>query len=395
MAFNFGKSNNWTIAERSRRDHGPFVIPFPKSSTREQKPFGIKLSGAYRIDYERVQIRIAAAQHGLKVLVENGGQVVLRPGSDARAQSIKALSDDLDSIYNRFYSKRFPTPKRRPVGYIPVLWNHPQKIQQRIPRHRKIVMRAFADLAKVLSFKQRRKLGHLQHSRPATLMTERDRLVGYMEELGNLRDQPASSLDVSIPGLAQDGAGAYPLVADLRPHDQKVLCAMFSRLRQIAETSDEVIARQIMDYGKKTAVKEVIKQVLQKSRNKERFDRDNIKALYSKLRASSQPKLNSQHTLDLPPIFERGNSPLPSPRRCTPGSMYDIVDQSILRAKLRRNIREMTKEPDRWYYRTMRRYMKSSRKNPLAFGKNDADFTAAELKVELTDAEAFALIDDM
>src|SRR5438034_9165725 len=122
MAYNFGRSDNKTAGERMRLDHGPFLIPCPRWSTPEQEPFGLTMTGFNNIDYDRIQIRIAATQVGLHVQVESGGRIVY-PTTVARAHvDVKAMADMIDRVYNEFVKGKNIKGCHRPVGFLPHLW---------------------------------------------------------------------------------------------------------------------------------------------------------------------------------------------------------------------------------------------------------------------------------
>src|SRR5437773_5267513 len=132
MAYNFGRSDNKTAGERMRLDHGPFLIPCPSWSTPEQEPFGLIMTGFNNIDYDRVQVRIAAMQVGLDVQVEDGGKVIYPMPIVSQAQlAVKATVDMIDRVYDEFVNGRNIRGCHRPVGFLPHLWASPRVIQAR------------------------------------------------------------------------------------------------------------------------------------------------------------------------------------------------------------------------------------------------------------------------
>lgn len=144
MAFIYGKSNNATVAEKRRLSHGFFLIPFPEGSSREERPFGIRLCGHHQIDYERVQIRIAAVQHGFKVLVDNEGQLIPPAVFSEKVKEIQEISEELEYIYEQQVLRRKFTPEDVPVGYIPGLGHNPATLPKQSSRQRKAAKNAWS-----------------------------------------------------------------------------------------------------------------------------------------------------------------------------------------------------------------------------------------------------------
>jgi hypothetical protein len=94
------------------------------------------MTGFNDIDYDRIQIRIAAVQVGLQVLVEKGGRVAHNgiSGPHWDQMNVMSMAETFDKEYEEFIKGGKFRCCHRPVGFIPHLWGSPRIIQARIPR---------------------------------------------------------------------------------------------------------------------------------------------------------------------------------------------------------------------------------------------------------------------
>ncbi|EFW14195.1 hypothetical protein D8B26_002440 [Coccidioides posadasii str. Silveira] len=450
MAFNFGMSNNSTVAEQQRIEHGPFVIPFPRGKTREESPFGLQLSGNHRMDNERVQIRIAALQHGMTVLVENGGNILTPRHPGTKSRKILEISDDLDSIYARFYADKTFTTKDRPSGYVAAHWNDPAKIQERIPRKQESLMKALFTIAMYEASFQRARFGFETFRRPAKLRDDNTIVSDYLTELVSMEHDEAHG---PLPGFVFDyeSSGGHPSI-DIGPaHDHKLFRALWPRLRAIAAEDKEITAMPLQDYGEKMVIRRVVDDVIETVQSGKRPDfrrlareyhlyrnfvkrssrEDNViisqtntknprphrrwaesgirkRSLYEHsyrvwkrqraFKLMRQPRDKLQEGLfswDIEDLVEF----FIEPRR----SLYEDMarDESVIRTDFKRACREVCGEDDRWFQSMLKgdpssglrlkKYEYPSGIHCPPLGLVDTQ----ELDVRLTDEQAFALIDSM
>ncbi|WEW57703.1 hypothetical protein PRK78_003170 [Emydomyces testavorans] len=392
MAYNFGKSENRTIAEKLRLDHGPFIIPYPSHSSRQEMPFGLTLAGSGRIDYERIQIRIAALQHGLKVLVNHNGKVVLAPNSSSLGQGIKSISDQLDWIYLRFYKyKRIVTPKDCPVGFYSSHWRNPREVQTRIPRHRREIMRAFADFARCASIVQRRRLGQAQASHPGRLVEDSQRVIKYMERLMMPEDFSPDNCDQPLSGLVHDHTKDYPVLDSVTgAHDKKVFRAMLHRLRDLAEgATNEPLNRPVKDYARKIIVKQVVDRAIQMEKEG-LVVLTKLRDMYRDLRAGQANTNPVQHPA--PQMSHQSTRAQGSNFKYPP-----TVEELRSQAEFRMILAKICEEHCRWFKQTWHPSRFQWRQNFIisAAYNQAAALTAEELETELTDAEFNALVENM
>jgi hypothetical protein len=137
MAYNYGKSEGKSFGEKCRRDHGSFEITAPKGRTPIERPFGLRLSGDRRMDYERIQLRIAARQAGLIVDDEDEGKIKWKPGAKlSQLQTIVIRKAERgDQVWEQHgFGNRITSTGDTPVGFVPALWQNAAMIQARIPR---------------------------------------------------------------------------------------------------------------------------------------------------------------------------------------------------------------------------------------------------------------------
>ena len=135
MAYNWGKSDNKTPAEKMRKNHGAFRIPYPRGKTVAEQPFGLILSGNMKLDYERIQIRIAAMQNGLKVFPEAGGRIeppkpmMMGPPPSKAQERIMEIAKYLDTLWYCNFRDSWFRVTHRPVGCVPSLYKDAATIQ--------------------------------------------------------------------------------------------------------------------------------------------------------------------------------------------------------------------------------------------------------------------------
>lgn len=201
MAYNYGISQNRTAAEKLRRHHGVFRIPFPENSTRQERPFGLMPTGDRAFDYECIHARIAAVQCGLFVDVENAGVAKLseNPLTSEQNRILRMVEKLANRYENEYYGKRIFSMNDLPVGFIPEFWRTPAMVQRRIHRE--------------TPFKSRSPRGHHIHNR--FRREQRQRRQQHQRQDPNSAELPYGFRPGADPDCAFSGP-AYNIV-NLRP----------------------------------------------------------------------------------------------------------------------------------------------------------------------------------